>query len=52
MLLEYFSCVPRGTILGPKLFVLYVNDLASILPNCHIHFYTDDIKLVKQITNT
>uniref|UniRef100_A0A8C2IBW3 Reverse transcriptase domain-containing protein n=1 Tax=Cyprinus carpio TaxID=7962 RepID=A0A8C2IBW3_CYPCA len=34
--------VPQGSILGPLLFMLYVNGLPSICPNTNIQMYADD----------
>ena len=34
--------IPQGSILGPLLFILYIDDLPRCLENCSINMYADD----------
>ncbi|KAL5250379.1 hypothetical protein ACHWQZ_G016198 [Mnemiopsis leidyi] len=43
------SGVPQGTVLGPILFILYINDQLDILRYCLGKIFADDTKLIGRI---
>ena len=43
------SGVPQGTVLGPVLFLIYVNDLTDIHTS-NIKLFADDTKIYRQLT--
>ena len=43
--------IPQGSILGPLLFILYINDIANVSNIFKINLFADDISLFHKHDN-
>ena len=44
--------VPQGSVLGPLLFLLYIDEIHHVISNSTVKLFADDIALYKQIIST
>ena len=51
-LAKIISGVPQGTVLGPLLFILFVNDMHWCVKHSTIRLFADDTRLLKRISSS
>lgn len=38
--------MPQSSVLGPLLFVIYINDMSRVIQHTEMHYFADDMNLL------
>ena len=48
---EITAGVPQGSVLGPLLFLVFINDITTVVTNCNLRLFADDTCLFIEVDN-
>ena len=48
---EITAGVPQGSVLGPLLFLVFINDITTVVTNCNLRLFADDTCFFIEVDN-